>query len=246
MRVIAIDSGSAYTKAILREDDATLSRMVRATGGRPAETADQLCRELGQADLIVSTGYGRRLVPAGKVVNEITALGAGASTVQPSGTVIDIGGQDSKVLRMGKHGRVEDFVMNDRCAAGTGRFLEVMSRAINTPLGSMAMLARDASAPVTINNLCTVFAESEVISYLSQGRSLSDVVAGVYLSIARRIAGMVARLGLVRPVLLVGGVAMDRGVIAALEEVLETDIVVPSDPQFITALGAAIVAEQGS
>ena len=246
MRVIAIDSGSAYTKAVLREDGVTVSRRVHPTSGRPAETAEDLRRGMGSADLVVSTGYGRRLIPAERVVNEITALGVGAGTVRPSGTVIDIGGQDSKVLRLAARGRVEDFVMNDRCAAGTGRFLEVMSRALALPIEEMGTLSLEATAPVMINSLCTVFAESEVISYLSQGQSLADVVAGVYLSIARRIAGMVARTGLSQPVILVGGAAVDRGVLAALGKVLETDILVPPDPQFITALGAALVAEQGS
>lgn len=242
MRIISVDSGSCYTKALLLEDGEVLSRATRATGARPAEVAEELKRELGEADLVVATGYGRRVVEAQRVVNEITALGVAGGELAQEATLIDIGGQDSKVVSI-LGGRAEDFVMNDKCSAGTGRFLEVMSRALEVPMERMGSMSLGAQEVVVIDSVCTVFAESEVISHLSSGCRLEDILAGVYRSIATRVRAMVERVGLSEPVLLVGGTARDVGLVEALGHVLGCEVRVPPYPEFMTAYGAGLAVE---
>ena len=255
-RVVAgIDVGSTTSKVVLLDGGDIAASELTATGANIKQTADDLLsRVLAQAgrrredvSRIVATGYGRRLVGfADNVVNEITAHAKGARRLYagsaPLHTVIDIGGQDSKVIALDDAGILSDFAMNDKCAAGTGRFLEVMARAMQIELDQLGELALQAKRALPVNSLCTVFAESEVITLLSRGEDLRDIIAGILASIARRIATMAKRVGVREAVFFSGGAAMNIGLQRALAELLETELVVPAQPQLVAALGAAIVA----
>jgi predicted CoA-substrate-specific enzyme activase len=159
-------------------------------------------------------------------------------------SVIDIGGQDSKVVRLSEDGRVDDFAMNDKCAAGTGRFLEVMARALDTELTSLGSLSVRATQDVRVSSTCTVFAESEVVALVAKGLPKEDIIRGLHRSIAERIYGMVVRLHAEAPFVMSGGVAKNSGVVAAIEERLGTRLLLPKEPQIMGALGAAIVARE--
>jgi len=285
MIVAGVDIGSVATKAVIVVEGRVAGRAMTRTGVNPPQAGEEVLsaalREAGLAadrlDRTVTTGYGRRAVRFGDgVVTEITAAGRGAwSLGAPWGavrTVIDLGGQDSKVILMeearplstgpaGTRGQpdsecpaksrdrrcleepgvVSDFAMNDKCAAGTGRFLEVMAGVLGVELGEMGALSLRATDPVTINSTCTVFAESEVISLIAQGRRPADIAAGIHNSIASRLLTMVRQLDGDRA-FFCGGGARNVGVQAALREALQAEVYVPTDPQFVVALGAALIA----
>ena len=197
-------------------------------------------------DYIVSTGYGRRLVPfSNGEVTEITCHGRGAYWLCPEvRTIIDIGGQDSKAIRVDARGLVANFVMNDKCAAGTGRFFEVMARALEVQLEEMGELSLRAEKALDVSNTCTVFAESEVISLIAEGHSKENIIAGLHLAIAKRIVGLVERVGITEKVVMTGGVAKNIGVVSAIESLLGVTILIPEEPQIVGALGAALVAAE--
>ena len=258
MAVAGVDIGSVATKAVVLVDGQVVARRVVRTGVNPAQVGEETLRQaLQEAGLtrqglrcVVTTGYGRRSARLGpQVVTEITAGGRGAWALPtPWGrarTVVDLGGQDSKVILLDEAGAVVDFAMNDRCAAGTGRFLEVMAGVLGVALEEMGARSLEAAAPVTINSTCTVFAESEVVSLIAQGCSPADIAAGLHAAIGSRLAGMVRRLA-GRRVMLVGGGALNRGVQRALEEALGEEVYVPPEPQFVVALGAALIAAERS
>ncbi len=157
-------------------------------------------------------------------------------------TVIDIGGQDSKAIRLNSAGRVVDFAMNDKCAAGTGRFLEVMAAALDVSVAEFGQLTRASQHPVSISSTCTVFAESEAISHIAHGATREDVAAGLHQAIASRLFGLASRVGLQPEIVLTGGVALNVGVVAALAKSCGQDVTVPADPQTVGALGAALHA----
>jgi len=192
----------------------------------------------------VTTGYGRSSFPlAHKMITEITCHARGAFYICPeTRTVIDIGGQDSKVIRLDKQGRNVDFQMNDKCAAGTGRFLEVMARALEVRLEDLGRLSRSAQRTIKISSMCTVFAESEVVSLIADNQPKEVIIRGLHDAIADRILGMVRRVGVEEKVTLTGGVAKNEGVVLALEERLGVKVFVPPEPQIIGALGAALLA----
>ena len=208
-----------------------------------------VCAGLTARDVtnVVATGYGRASIDfASKTVTEITCHAIGARRLfAEAKTVIDIGGQDSKVIRLADDGRVEDFAMNDKCAAGTGRFLEVMARSLDTDLQSLGRLSALSSQDVRISSTCTVFAESEVVALVAKGAAKEDIIRGLHRSVAERIYAMVARLRAEPPFVMTGGVAKNSGVVAALEERLGAKLLVPEEPQIVGALGAAIVAGRG-
>ena len=252
MITIGVDIGSIGTKAVLVSGGRMTGRIVQPTGyhaGRAAEKArDDLLAAAGlgpeAVGRIIATGYGRKSAAfAHRAVTEISCHAAGARYFDPEArTVIDVGGQDSKVICLDASGRVTDFAMNDKCAAGTGRFLEVMARALETDLaafGSMSLQAEDAAK---ISSLCTVFAESEVVSLIALGEERSAIIAGIHAAIGERIASMAGRVGVVEPVMMTGGVAVNKGVVRALEEKLCVKIRVPEDAQITGALGAALIA----
>jgi predicted CoA-substrate-specific enzyme activase len=230
-----------------------LGRAIRSTG-YDIESAGRevLAEALAEAGLdsadsglvrVVSTGYGRHAVTSDAAVTEITCHARGAAGLVPgAATVIDVGGQDSKGIGVGPGGIVLDFVMNDKCAAGTGRFLEVMARILESSLDELGPLSLSASSVANISSTCTVFAESEVISQLAARRPKAEIVAGIHKAMARRVAGMARRLELRSPVVMTGGAARNVGLVRAVEEELGSCVIVPELAQFAGALGAAILA----
>ena len=247
-----LDIGSLSTDAVILISDEiaayTVVPTLSSSETAAASAYDAVLEAVGlnrdQVDAVVATGYGRHSINyADKAVTEITchALGARRLFAQAN-TVIDIGGQDSKVIRLEPDGRVEDFAMNDKCAAGTGRFLEVMARSLDTDLGSLGELSSRSTQDVRISSTCTVFAESEVVALVAKGVPKEDIIRGLHLSVAERIYAMVMRLRAQPPFVMTGGVAKNSGVVAALEERLGTPLLLPDEPQIVGALGAAIIA----
>ena len=196
-----------------------------------------------QVGTVVATGYGRKLISfADGTITEITCQAWGVRQRVPEArTIIDIGGQDSKLMRLGADGTVGDFVMNDRCAAGTGRFLELLAARLGVKLGCLGELAGRSRSPAMISSMCVVFAETEIIGLLASGIKPEDIVAGVQASIAARVAAMTGR-SVTQPIVLTGGVAMVPGMDAALSAALGQPLTVAPQPQMTCALGAAILA----
>lgn len=250
MLVAGVDVGSVATKVVVMNGEYWYSR-ITPTGWSPRDAAVQafnsLLAELGfpasRVEYTIGTGYGRVALPfVDKTVTEITCHGRGAAYLVPGATtIIDIGGQDSKVIRIDEKGRVLDFAMNDKCAAGTGRFLQVIASALGADVSELADIAA-GHRPVALNSMCTVFAESEVIGLLASGEEKGSIVAGLHQSIARRIAGMVQRVGVGEKVIFTGGVAQNEGVRACLEGLLGVPVMVPDSCQLAGALGAALLA----
>jgi predicted CoA-substrate-specific enzyme activase len=252
MLAVGIDVGSISAKAALFKDGELVGCKVILTGynARNAGRAvyEGLLEELGIAasavDRIVATGYGRNSVDfAHKAVTEITCHAKGAYFQNPAiRSIIDIGGQDSKAIALNEAGGVRDFAMNDKCAAGTGRFLEVMARALEVDLDGFGAMSLTAENPARISSLCTVFAESEVISLISKGARRADIIAGIHDSVAARVAAMANRVGVKTPVMMTGGVAHNIGVVKALEDKLGCPIEVSAYAQENGAIGAACIA----
>lgn len=251
-----VDVGAATGKVVILDQEGGIKgAAVVPTGANSRRAAESaLEKALQQAGLIgedlgpiVATGYGRASIPfAHRQVTEITCHARGAHHLYPQArTVIDIGGQDSKVIVLNERGQVMDFVMNDKCAAGTGRFLEVMARALELELNDLGKVSLLARHPVTISSTCTVFAESEVVTLVAEGRPREEIVAGLHQAIARRIRAMAERARWRPPVVMTGGVAYNIGAVRALELELGISIIVPEQPQLIGALGAALLARQG-
>ena len=250
-----IDVGSLSTDCVLiNQQEEILSYSITETGANSTEAAEKsLEKALASAAVqrqsirrIVATGYGRISVPfADKKVTEIACHALGACKLFPdTGTVVDIGGQDSKVIRVGPGGKVLDFTMNDKCAAGTGRFLEVMAAKLKVPLNEMGSLSMEAKGEVRISSVCTVFAESEVISLVAQNHPKEEIIRGIHRAIVNRVWSMVKALGVEREVAMSGGVAKNRGVVAFLEEKLGHPIHVYKEPQIVGGLGAALHAKR--
>ena len=252
MLAAGIDVGSLTTEVVILKHGKLLHYTIMPTGSNSKTTAERAIKEslkatgLNRPDLkcIVATGYGRVSIEfADQRITEITCHGRGAHFWNPQvRTVIDIGGQDSKVIRLNKEGRAVDFAMNDKCAAGTGRFLEVMAQALEVELSGLSDLSDRAKNTVSISSMCTVFAESEVVSLIAQGLPREDIARGLHQSIADRMAGLVNRVGLEEEVMITGGVAKNRAVVRILNEKLNTRIIVPPEPQIAGALGAALLA----
>ncbi len=196
---------------------------------------------------VVATGYGRDLVSfATRRVTEISCHARGANFLLPEvRTIIDIGGQDSKVMSVDEEGRVTTFQMNDKCAAGTGRFLQVMSRALRLSLKRMEELADTSEKPALISSVCTVFSESEIISLRAKGVPTKDIVAGLYESIGRRVIGLLSLIRVEPTVLMSGGVAKNKHIVRVLSRMAGVEISVPPEPQIVGAIGAALFALDG-
>lgn len=253
MIVAGIDIGSTTAKAVLmNEDQRILASVIQKSGFDPEASADKVLDECCvlagcQRDAIVycvSTGYGREMVKtSNEQITEITCHGRGAHVVFPQARgVIDIGGQDSKAIVLDEDGYVENFAMNDKCAAGTGRFLDVMAGIMGVSTEEMGYLSLKSKEDLTISSICTVFAESEVISLISQKKNPFDIMAGVHSSVTRRVGTLVERVKMPRPIVITGGVGKNVGVIASFEKMLNTKLLVPKDPQIIGAIGAAALA----
>lgn len=257
MIVAGIDVGSLTSKCILLDDEErVLSSSICLVGAQSRKAGQRVLSEaLEKAGLqpenisyIISTGYGREVVSvADAQVTEITCHAKGAHFLCPEvKTVIDIGGQDSKVVSLSDKGTVLNFNTNDKCAAGCGRFLEVIARALEVKLEDMGMLSLQASKEIEISSMCTIFAESEVIRLVAAEESVANIIAGVHSSIARRVGNMAVRIGIRERVMMTGGVAKNIGMVKALEKFLQVPLVIPGEPQLVGALGAAVIALQRS
>ena len=249
---MGVDIGSTASKCVVLKNgvDIVSSSAVHAGTGTsgPARAVASALEDAGlrREDItaVTATGYGRQLFEgADFIVSELSCHAIGAHAVCPiAHTVIDIGGQDAKVIRIGENGRLENFVMNDKCAAGTGRFLEVMARVLELDVSELAGHDALAKKPAPISSTCTVFAESEVISQLAAGTDINDLIAGIHESVAVRTATLARRLGIVGAVAMTGGVAKNAGVVRALEKELQFKLFVPETAQINGAHGAAIYA----
>ncbi len=241
-----LDVGSRTIVLVVLDGD-VLDPVILETGVNPLQRCQELLSHRSY-DRLVVTGYGRHLLaPAvgGEVVSEIGAYAVGARHLYPDcHTVIDVGGQDSKVTLLSVNGEVQKFEMNDRCAAGTGKFLEVMANTLEGNIGDLGDLALSACKVVQINSLCTVFAESEVVSLISRGEERSAIALALHEAIATRIAGMVRRIGPKERVVFAGGAALNKCLQQLLSKKLGIEVAVPHDPQIVGALGAALIAEQ--
>lgn len=254
MITVGIDVGSITTKAAVAEDGQVIADNVVLTGynARLAgeNVFDDILEESGisrtSIDKIISTGYGRNSVAfADQAVTEITCHAAGAHYLDPQvRSVIDIGGQDSKAIAVSDTGSPLDFAMNDKCAAGTGRFLEVMARALEVDLDDFGSFSLKAQQPSPISSLCTVFAESEVISLISKGAKRENIIAGIHEAIAARTVAMANRVGFKPAIMMTGGVAKNIGVVRALEQKIGHSIEVSEKSQVTGAIGAAMLAQR--
>ncbi|MFO7715415.1 acyl-CoA dehydratase activase [Desulfosarcina sp.] len=252
MITVGIDVGSISAKAALIRDGTLIGTKVMLTGYNARNAGKKIFADLlmdlgigrDAVDRIVATGYGRHSVDvADMAVTEITCHAVGAHFQDPAvRCVIDIGGQDSKAIVMDAAGRVKDFAMNDKCAAGTGRFLEVMARALEVDLDAFGRMSLQADRPAAISSLCTVFAESEVISLIARGECRENIIAGIHASIASRVIAMANRVGITEPVMMTGGVAKNIGVVRALEKKSGHAIHVFAHAQVNGAIGAARIA----
>ena len=250
---IGIDIGSTAAKAAVVDGEGSVAwTCVQPTGFSSVDASERLREALAAAGYdvaaddvrVVATGYGRVAVPyAHKVVTEITCHARGAHHLDPAvRTVIDIGGQDSKVIRLSESGAVETFAMNDKCAAGTGRFLEMMARTLQMKLPEMSELGLDWHNDVTISSMCTVFAESEVVSLIARSTAPADIIHGLNKSVAGKTAALARRTGGVAPFMMTGGVARNRGVVKELETALKAPVEVSEYSQLCGSLGAALFA----
>ncbi len=270
MKTVGIDVGSLSTKSAVMDDDLkVIASDVVLTGGsnRAATemTYDNVLKKAGltrdDIDFVVTTGYGRENVPfADKHVSEITCHGIGMHLQNPEiRSIMEIGGQDSKAILIDDEGHVETFAMNDKCAAGCGRFLEVTARAMGMELKDLGEVSKRSTSSVRISNTCTVFAETEIVSLVADGTPVPDIVKGVHNSIATRAASLLRSVGIrhrrdtgasdngqsgVGPVGMSGGVALNSGVVRALEETLETEIYIAENPQVRGAIGAAYIGQR--
>jgi predicted CoA-substrate-specific enzyme activase len=212
---------------------------------------DKIQKPENSIKYIVSTGYGRRaFTPSDKVLPEIICHAKGTKLLFPAvRTIIDIGGQDSKIMQLDEEGMVTRFEMNDKCAAGTGRFLEVLTeRILNLPIEELGPLSLKSKNPLALSSVCTVFAESEIISLLSENRAKEDIAYGINKAIARRVIGMGAggQISYEEPIVFSGGVARNIGVVKAIEEELGKKVITLKEPQITAALGAAIFAKENT
>lgn len=252
MYTFGIDIGSTSSKAaILRDGKDLIAHAVVPLGTGTvgpsqvrAAVFEQSGLSLKQIDYTVVTGYGRMKCDyADEQISELSCHAKGIHYLLPGiHTIIDIGGQDAKALKISDTGMLLAFQMNEKCAAGTGRFLDVMSRVLNVEIGELGPLSEKSTHPVSISNTCTVFAESEVISQLSNDVPLADIVAGIHDSVAKRVAGMAMRIGCVPDVAMSGGVALNIGVVHSMEREMGCPVQVHPLCQCAGAIGAAVLA----
>ncbi len=256
MITAGVDIGSTASKSVILGGDKILAQVIGSSSTNPAKTAQEIYQQaLKQAGInekdvafVVGTGYGRAQVPfANANISELSCHGRGAHYfLNSSRTVLDIGGQDTKVISIDPNGNLLDFAMNDKCAAGTGRFLEMMARVLELGLTQLGEMHFQEGEPCVIGNMCSVFAESEVINLVNEGVPLPRIVKGLHHSLAGRVASMVKRVGMEPELVITGGVAKNRGVIDAIESKLKaktTGFPQGADPQIVGALGAALIAK---
>ncbi|RJQ53834.1 MAG: 3-hydroxyacyl-ACP dehydratase [Actinobacteria bacterium] len=249
MRAAGLDIGSRTIELAVVEDGQLVDWHIEDTGHEPNLACDRLLAGT-KHDALVATGYGRALAEiafAAPTVTEIRAHAVGARhLVESCRTVIDVGGQDTKAIGLDESGRATRFEMNDRCAAGTGRFLEVMAQALRYDLGELGEAALASGAPAKVNSMCTVFAESEVVSLLTKGVPRQEIARGLHAAIVERTYAMVSRVSVEPPIVFTGGGALNGCLRSLLEDRLGVSLVVPDNPQLVGALGAALLAQNGA
>ncbi len=249
-----LDLGSTMTKVvIIDEDEKILARVESHTGAEHRRLANKVMEQaLKQASLpfqkisyVVATGYGRINVPfTDRQITELTCHARGIASLFPAArTALDIGGQDAKGLKI-KDGKLIDFVMNNKCAAGTGRFLEVIAQTLGLKLDELGAVSLKSQNRVNISNTCTIFAQQEIITRISEGVPIEDIVAGLHQAIASRAAGMLRQLKIEPEVVFTGGVAKNIGVVKAVRETLGWEVLIPEDPLISGALGAALLGKE--
>jgi predicted CoA-substrate-specific enzyme activase len=245
MRCAGIDIGSRTIEVVVMEGDRVIETRQGDSGFDPLKQALRLL-DGAKHDHIMATGYGRHLLEVAldaPTVTEIKAYAVGTLFLVPDArTILDIGGQDSKAISLNESGRVLKFEMNDRCAAGTGKFLEVMARALGFTIEEFGTQALKARKDIQVSSMCTVFAESEVTSLLAKGEDRLDIALGLHRSVVRRASGMLKRVSEKGPMVFAGGVARNPCMRHLLEEALQTEVAVPENPQMVGALGAALIA----
>lgn len=251
---LGVDIGSSSSKAVILDKNGDLVGEAVINIGTGSSGSERVIKEvlrkagLNQENIrkTVVTGYGRMTFKnADKQVTEISCHAKGVHEIFPTArTIIDIGGQDAKVINLSKRGTIDNFAMNEKCAAGTGRFLEVMARVLDCRLQDLSTLAEKSKKNVAISSMCTVFAESEVISQLAEGANVEDVALGAHKAIAERVEGLCKRVGVLEDVVMTGGVALNANVVQALEKLIGVEIKKPKNPQSIGAFGAAIYARE--
>jgi len=256
MIVAGCDIGSLTAKALIMEKGQVLSDAVMRATVRPADSAnavmqialDKAGMTMDRVDYVVGTGYGREQIPfVDSVESEISCHAKGAWRVSPSvRMVIDIGGQDAKATRMDDSGAVARYIYNDKCASGTGRFLEVMADALEVPLDDMGRLGTTSKEKLTISNQCVIFAETEVVSLVNEGKDTADIVNALHHALAKRVASLARSIEVKQDVVMTGGGAKNSGVFQALSEALNLELKALDgvDPQIMGALGAALYAEE--
>ena len=255
MILVGCDLGTAAAKAVVMQDDRILAAKTLPYKNLPRQAAaavlEQALSEAGLApddvDSCVATGFGRKAVACATAdVPEVMCLSRGIRRLNPSiRTVIDIGGQSIRAFSIGENGKITDSTGNEKCAAGTGKFIEVMAKALELPLEEASELSLTAASPVNITSQCGVFAESEVITYVNDGIDRADILAGINRSVSGKIASLARRISVISPIALVGGVAKNQGVRRYLERELKLEFIpLDFDPQNVNALGAALVARE--
>ncbi|GAA2864416.1 acyl-CoA dehydratase activase [Pseudonocardia halophobica] len=255
-RYLGVDLGSTTAKAVVVDGAGKILSSSVVTMGAVSRAGMQraIDQALGEAGLTesdlqgtVSTGYGRRLVPgAGRTYTEITCHARGTAEMVPGvRLVIDVGGQDSKAITVGDDGLVRDFAMNDRCASGTGRFYEVLARAVDVPIEGLGDLALRGSDELEVSSMCATFAETEIVSMLAEDQDVADIASSVHRAIAARTLALVAQVGRYTPVVLTGGVARNPAAVHFLSRALDAEVTVPAHPQITGAFGAALLARDG-
>jgi len=245
MRLAGIDIGSRSIELIVLEDGQVVHCKQAESGYNPIERVKELISDIS-FDRIMATGYGRGIVEVAfdyPTVTEIKAYGAGATALYPGvRSVLDIGGQDTKVISINENGKVVKFEMNDKCAAGTGKFLEMMATTLNFQLQKLGPAALEGTAGIEINSMCAVFAESEVTSLLAKGCQRNDIALAIHQSVCRRAVGMIRRQNISTPLMFAGGVANNSCMVQLLQKELGEKIIIPEKPDFVGAHGAAILA----
>jgi len=251
--VLGVDFGSTTGKAVVLDDEGVVRGAAVSAQGAVSDIGvrEAMSTALAEAGITerdvaraVATGYGRRMLDiADRTITEITCHARGAVHLVPGARlVVDIGGQDSKVIAVDDNGLVERFQMNDRCAAGTGKFLETLAESLNVDLDEMGALALQAAADVPISAMCATFAATEVVSLLAEGHDRVNILGGVHAAVARRTSGMISRVGLREPAVMTGGVARNPAAVQHLERELGIHLILPDTPQLAGALGAALFA----
>lgn len=255
MKTVGIDIGSLSTKSAMIDDErGVLAYDVVLTGGDNRNSAEKTFQNLlnktglkkDDIDFVLTTGYGRENVPFSNAnVTEITCHAKGMHYLNPSvRTLLDIGGQDSKAIQIDEDGNVVDFLMNDKCAAGSGRFLEIIARALSVDLKDLGRLSLEADEIAKISNMCSVFAETEVVSLVAIGTPVPSIVKGVHTAIVERSISMMKTVGLIEPIGMSGGVALNKGIVQCLRENLKMDVNITDYSQVVGAIGAASIGMQ--